>query len=191
MHRVVVAAVAGIVALMFAAVGGSASPRALTATCADGGGVVWKLRSSWGAPYTSQGVRRVRTYGTEFTTSAPITRVHYTIRTYNGTGRLVQTLQGRRSFDFDYKGIAWLRRNTLNPRSRPGKVRITVTVGSAGVAGCLVASRQPPAHALGLPASLLRQRRVELALDAVLDVPRRLAVANEQQPRRRRFWSER
>jgi hypothetical protein len=89
-------------------------------------------------------VRRVRTYGTEFTTSAPITRVHYTIRTYNGSGRLVQTLKGRRSFDFDHKGVAWLRRNTLNPRSRPGKVRITVRVGRAGVAGCLVAFRQPP-----------------------------------------------
>jgi hypothetical protein len=89
-------------------------------------------------------VRRVRTYGTEFTTSAPITRVQYAIRTYDGSGRLVQTLQGRRSFDFDYKGIAWLRRDPLDPRSRPGKARITVSVGRAGVAGCLVAFRQPP-----------------------------------------------
>jgi alkaline phosphatase len=146
MHRVALAVLAGIVALPFATAGGSAGPptATATATCADGGGVVWDLRSSWGAPYTSQGVRRVRTYGTEFTTSAPITRVHYTIRTYSGTGRLVQTLQGRRSFDFDYKGVAWLRRKTLNPPSRPGKVRITVTVGRAGVAGCRVAFRQPP-----------------------------------------------
>jgi hypothetical protein len=149
MHRTALAVLAGIVALMFATAGVSAGrPTATaTATCADGGGVVWDLRSSWGAPYTSQGVRRVRTYGTEFTTSAPITRVHYTIRTYSGTGRLVQTLQGRRSFDFDYKGIAWLRRKTLNPRSQPGKVRITVTVGRAGVAGCRVAFRQPPRSA--------------------------------------------
>jgi hypothetical protein len=147
MHRIALAVLAGIVALMFAA-GVSAGPPAPTATaratCRDGGGVVWKLRSSWGAPYTSHGVRRVRTYGTEFTTSAPITRVQYTIRTYNGSGRLVQTVHGRRSFDFDYKGSAWLRRNTLNPRSRPGKVRITVRVGRAGVAGCLVTFRQPP-----------------------------------------------
>ena len=89
-------------------------------------------------------MRRVRTYGTEFTTRAPITRVHYTIRTYDATGRLVQTVQGRRLFDFGHKGIAWLRRNTLDPRSRPGKVRITVTVGRAGVAGCRVTFRQPP-----------------------------------------------
>jgi alkaline phosphatase len=147
MHRIALAVLAGIVALMFAA-GVSAGPPAPTATaratCRDGGGVVWKLRSSWGAPYTSHGVRRVRTYGTEFTTSAPITRVQYTIRTYNGSGRLVQTVHGRRSFDFDYKGSAWLRRNTLDPPARPGKVRIAVSVGRAGVAGCLVAFRQPP-----------------------------------------------
>ncbi|HEV7566654.1 MAG TPA: hypothetical protein VGO31_11910, partial [Microbacteriaceae bacterium] len=149
MHRVALAAVAGIVALMFAAVGGSASPRVLTASCADGGGVVWKVRSSWGAPYTSSGVRRVRTYGTEFTTSAPITRVRYVIRVFDGGGRLVQNLQGRRSFDFGYKGVAWLRRDTLDPRVGRGKVRISVTVGRAGVAGCLVSFRQPqPAAAL-------------------------------------------
>jgi hypothetical protein len=146
MHRIALAVPAGIVALMFATAGVSAGPPAATATatCTDGGGVVWNLRSSWGAPYTSHGVRHVRTYGTAFTTSAPITRVHYTIRTYNGIGRLVQTLRGRRSFDFDYKGVAWLRKNTLNPRSRPGKVRIIVSVGRAGVAGCFVAFRQPP-----------------------------------------------
>jgi len=104
-------------------------------------------------------VRRVRTYGTEFTTSAPITRVHYAIRTYDATGRLVQTVQGRRSFDFDYKGVAWLRQKTLNPRSRPGKVRITVTVGRAGVAGCLVAFRQPPLAARsGVPVILMHMR---------------------------------
>src|SRR6266513_2206250 len=97
-HRIALAVLAGIVALMFASVGVSSGPPAATATatCADGGGVVWNLRSSWGAPYTSHGVRRVRTYGTEFTTSAPITRVQYAIRTYDGSGRLVQTLQGRR-----------------------------------------------------------------------------------------------
>ena len=124
----------GIAAVMVAATGASAlSPAAMataSASCRDGSGVVWKLRSSWGNPYSSNGVRRFRTNETEFTTRAPVTRVQYAIRTYNGSGRLVQTLQGRRSFDFDYKGIAWLRRNTLDPSSRPGKVRITVTVAA-------------------------------------------------------------
>jgi len=37
--------------------------------------------------------------------------------------------------------------------------------------------------ALGLSAAFLREGRVELALDAVLAIPRRLAVADEEQPR--------
>jgi hypothetical protein len=149
-QRVPLAVLVGVVAVMVASSGASAlSPAASitatsSATCRDGGGVIWNLRSLWGAPYTSGGVRRVRTDGTEFTTSAPVTRVRYAIRTYDGTGRLVQTLQGRRSFDFDYKGVAWLRRNTFDPRSRPGKARISVTVGRAGTTGCVVAFRQPP-----------------------------------------------
>jgi hypothetical protein len=74
MHRVALAVLAGIVTLTFATAGVSAGPptATATATCADGGGVVWDLRSSWGAPYTSQGVRRVRTYGHEASMPAAI-----------------------------------------------------------------------------------------------------------------------
>jgi hypothetical protein len=147
-RRVAFGALAGVAALLVAASGVSALPPAATTTssasCRDGGGVRWNLRSTWGAPYTSGGVRRVRTSGTELTTSAPVTRVHYAIKTYDGSGRLVQTLQGRQSFDFDHNGIAWLRRDPLDPRVGPGKARVRVTVGRAGVAGCLVAFRQPP-----------------------------------------------
>ena len=46
---------------------------------------------------------------------------------------------GRSDFD---KGVAWLRRDTLDPRTGTGKVRITVQVGRAGAAGCLVAFRK-------------------------------------------------
>lgn len=42
-------------------------------------------------------------------------------------------------------------------------------------------SRQPPAQQLGLPAALRRKGWVELALDAVLVVPGRLTMANQQQ----------
>src|SRR5882762_2592258 len=61
MHRSALVMLAGIVALMFASAGVSAGPPAArataTATCRDGGGVVWNLRSSWGAPYPSHGER--------------------------------------------------------------------------------------------------------------------------------------
>jgi hypothetical protein len=142
-RRLLVLVIAGVVGLVFAATGVSAGARVLTARCADRSGVVWKLRSVWGAPYTSHGLPRVRTGGTELTTSAPITRVHYAIKVFDGRGRLIQNLDGRRSFDFDRGGVSWLRRSTVNPPLEPGRVRIAVTVGRVGVAGCRVTFRQP------------------------------------------------
>jgi hypothetical protein len=61
----------------------------------------------------------------------------------------------------------------------------------ARVKACEPAAGETPAHTLGLAASLFRERWVQLALDAVLAIPRRLAVANEHQPRGRRPGSER
>lgn len=42
-------------------------------------------------------------------------------------------------------------------------------------------ARQPPAQQLGLPPALLGKGRIELTLDAVLVVPGRLTVANQQE----------
>ena len=53
------------------------------------------------------------------------------------------------------------------------------------------APTEPLPQQLGLAAALIRQRGIELTLDAVLAIPRRLAVANQQQPRRRRPGSDR
>ena len=43
---------------------------------------------------------------------------------------------------------------------------------------------QPAAEELGLTAALVRKWRIELALDPVVTVPRRLAVADEDEARR-------
>jgi hypothetical protein len=50
---------------------------------------------------------------------------------------------------------------------------------------------QPPSHLHRLPAALLGKGRVELALDAVLSVPGRLAVPHQQQARGRWLGWER
>src|SRR5712692_2476358 len=50
---------------------------------------------------------------------------------------------------------------------------------------------QPSPHAHRLAATFLREWGVELALDAVLAIPGRLAVANQQQSRGRRFRGNR
>lgn len=147
-RRVVFAVLVAIAGLTFTATGFTATRSiALTATCTDGGGAVWKLKSVWGARYRARhGATRVHTYTTGFTTDArAATTVDYAIKTYSGTGRLLQILHARdRSFDFK-SGSAWLKRNVVNPVSAPGRARITVRVGAGndGKAGCSVTFRQP------------------------------------------------
>jgi len=53
-----------------------------------------------------------------------------------------------------------------------------------------LAAGEPASDALSLAASLVGEWRIELALDPVLPVPRRLSVANEQEPRGRWPGSE-
>jgi hypothetical protein len=106
----------------------------------------------WGTRYTApHHVTRVHTYATGFTTRArAATTVDYAIKTYNGAGRLLQTLDARdRAFDFK-AGTAWLERNVVNPVSAPGKARITVRVGDGndGKGACSVTFRQPSSAAL-------------------------------------------
>jgi hypothetical protein len=50
---------------------------------------------------------------------------------------------------------------------------------------------QAAAQPLSLPAALIGKGRVGLALDAVLEVPGGLAVADEKQARRPDFWGRR
>ena len=122
-----------------------------TATCTDRGGAVWHLTSAWGTKYrTRHGATRVHTYATGFTTrDRTATTVDYAIKTYSGSGRLLQILQGHdRAFDFK-AGAASLQRNVINPVSAPGKTRITVHVGMSkdGKGDCSVTFRQPSAAA--------------------------------------------
>ncbi len=147
-RRVVLAVLVGLSALTFTASGVAAvGPIALTATCTDGGGAVWKLKSVWGARYRAgHGRTRVHTYTTGFTTeSHGVEAVDYAIRTYSGSGHLLQTLHARdRRFDFE-SGKAMLRKNVINPPSSPGKARITVKVGVGDDhrRSCSVTFRQP------------------------------------------------
>jgi hypothetical protein len=69
--------------------------------------------------------------------------------------------------------------------------RLERTLQVARVKACEPTSGEAPANPLGLMVSFFGERRIELPLDAVLAVPGRLAVANEQQPRGRRPGSKR
>ena len=158
-RHVVLAVMVGITSCTLAAAGltFAATPQSRaavirqTATCTDRGGAVWHVTSAWGTKYrTRHGATRVHTYTTGFTTrDRAATTVDYAIKTYSGTGRLLQILQGHdRAFDFK-AGAASLERNVINPVSAPGKTRITVHVGVGkdGKGDCSVTFRQPSSAA--------------------------------------------
>ena len=118
-----------------------------TASCTDGGGHRWKGRSVWGSVYTARsGLKRVRNNNISFTSAArDATTVDYTVKTYNGDGRLVQTL-GRQNRRFAFaRGTVYLSRNPRNPISSPGRSRIVVEVGDGNDRrrGCTMTFVQP------------------------------------------------
>ena len=65
---------------------------------------MWKLQSVWGSRYRAgHGRTRVHTYTTGFTTASHgVESVDYAIRTYSGSGHLLQTLHAH-DHRFDFK----------------------------------------------------------------------------------------
>jgi hypothetical protein len=158
-RHLVLAALVGIIACVVTAAGlaSAATPQSRaavirqTGTCTDRGGAVWNVTSAWGTKYRARhGATRIHTYATGFTTrDEHATSVDYAIKTYSGSGRLLQILKARhRAFDFK-AGSASLKRNVINPISAPGKARITVHVGVGkdGKGDCSVTFRQPSSSA--------------------------------------------
>jgi hypothetical protein len=145
-----VTTLAGILGSMGLAAGPAqaATTDAETATCVDGGGARWTVRSVWGSEVDAAGGKVVQNDSTGFTTTAAAaTTVDYRIAVYDGAGKLFHTLtQEDRSFAFA-GGKRYLNRNPRNPPSAPGKVRIVVSVGDGndGRAGCSVTFLQPGA----------------------------------------------
>jgi hypothetical protein len=120
-----------------------------TATCVDGGGAKWTVRSVWGSEYTDgTGTKVITNNPTGFTTSASAaTTVDYSVRTYNGAGVLLQSLvEQDRAFDFS-SSTRYLDQNPINPPSAPGKARVVVVVGDGndGFGNCQVTFLQPGA----------------------------------------------
>jgi hypothetical protein len=162
-RHVVLATLGGITGCVIAAAGlaSAATPQSRavvitqTGRCTDRGGAIWNVTSVWGTKYRARhGATRVHTFGTSFTTrNQAATTVDYAIKTYSGSGRLLQILKARhRAFDFK-AGAASLKRNTINPISAPGKARITVHVGVGkdGKRDCSVTFRQPSSTAPAPP----------------------------------------
>src|SRR5258706_9223426 len=104
-------------------------------------------------------------------------------------GETLRELLGGQAFPFAQVDLAQTRardrRQTGRLADEPG--RLVRTLEIAGVEAGIPVIGQPAADSPRLAAAFLRQRRVELALDAVFAVPGRLAVTDQQQSRGRRF----
>jgi hypothetical protein len=119
---------------------------AMTDSCVDGGGTTWTGHSIWGDDYTGGGVKLARNRVAGVTSSSPTaTTVDYSIRTYDGDGKLVQVMgEQDRAFDFA-GGSRFLDRNPANPPSSPGKAKVVINVGNGddGSDNCSITFTQP------------------------------------------------
>lgn len=153
-HAWIAAPAALVVALTTVLVVPTASSATVTqsASCVDGGGAVWDVRSVWGAIYTgSDGKRHVGNDATGFSTTAnAATTVDYSIRSFNADGSQA-SVQGAqdKAFDFD-DGAEYLTRNPVNPivGDKPARITVSVGDGNDGEANCSVIFTQP-----GVPTS--------------------------------------
>lgn len=125
----------------------AAATTTATATCTDGAGVVWRQKAVWGADYTdAAGVRRARIDYAGWTTNrSGILPTDSMVRSYDGAGRLLQTLIKTNHNANYYRGTVWDRRNPLNPPSSPGRAKVSIQLGvdSDGKAECAVTFIQP------------------------------------------------
>ena len=142
MRRVVAlgaAAALSIAALVIAAPAASAATTQ-TATCVDGGGVRWNSKAVWGAVYAGTGgVATVTMESAGWTTTkAGTVKTDSSVKTYNGSGTLIQTLTWTGAFAYG-SGTTYKSRNPLNPPSSPGKSKYpdgtAVTAGWMGSTG--------------------------------------------------------
>lgn len=122
--------------------------------CVDGGGLRWVAKVIWGGVYrAADGTRRVSVDYAGWTTSrAGAVRTDSSVRTYDGAGVRVQVL--RRTESFNYKSGAVFRvRNPLNPVSRAGRARVSISVGvdGDGFRNCTVTFVQPATSSAPAP----------------------------------------
>ena len=117
-----------------------------TATCVDGGGVRWNSKAEWGAVYTAASGAATITmnYAGWTTTKSGMVKTDSIVKTYDGSGSLLQTLSWTGSYAYG-SGTAYKARNPLNPPSSPGKSKVVVTLGvdGDGFGSCSVTFTQP------------------------------------------------
>ena len=120
----------------------AATVRVTTASCMDGGGITWHTKVKWGGTYvTSAGTRKVSVDYAGWTSTLGLIATDSSVKSYDGSGRLVATLTRVATVDYQ-QGTVWDRRNPVNPASGGAKVVIRVGRDRDGFAGCSVTHRE-------------------------------------------------
>lgn len=136
-------------AVLMLGVGAVAPAQAVeqTSSCTDGGGTSWQTLTRWGGTYVdASGTTRITNNYVAWTTKAEMRPTQTTVRSYDGSGKLLQTLFRERAFDYA-GGTLRDSRNPLDPPSAPGRAKIVLTVGTDGdgKSDCTMTFVQPPA----------------------------------------------
>ena len=128
-----------------------AAPTRQTAACTDGGGVRWSVTATWGGSYVAaDGTPKIALESVRWTTTAKrALPTDSRVRTYAGTGKLLQDLSWTGSFSYQ-GGKASRSRNPVNPPLGTGlaKVRVSLGVDGDGHRSCTVTLSQPAGGAV-------------------------------------------
>jgi hypothetical protein len=128
--------------LPVAPVEAASSPRVTTASCMDVGGVTWHTKVRWDATYkTASGSTKVAVDYAGWTSTLGLVSTDASVKTYDGSGRLVGTLSRTGTVDYQ-QGTVYDSRNPVNPVSGNAKVTIRLGRNGDGYAGCTVTHRQ-------------------------------------------------
>jgi hypothetical protein len=118
------------------------SSRVTTASCMDAGGVMWHTKVRWDPTYqTSSGSTKVAVDYAGWTSTLGLISTDASVKTYDGSGRLVGTLSRTGTVDYQ-QGTVYDSRNPVNPVSGDAKVTIRLGRNGDGYAGCTVTHRQ-------------------------------------------------
>nr|WP_294695638.1 metallophosphoesterase [uncultured Friedmanniella sp.] len=119
----------------------AATLRVTTASCMDGGGITWHTKVKWGGTYTSGGTKKVSVDYAGWTSTLGLIATDSSVKSYDGSGRLVSTLTKVATVDYQ-QGTVYDGRNPVNPASGGAKVVIRVGRDRDGFASCSVTHRE-------------------------------------------------
>ena len=121
--------------------------RTTTGSCVDGGGVTWHTKVVWGSSYVAgDGVTRVAVDYAGWTSTVESVPTDSSVKTYDATGRLIQTLTHTATVNYRQGSIS-AARNPANPPSGGARVLVALGRDGDGFGGCSISHAQSQTQA--------------------------------------------